>query len=166
GTMRGIDCPFEYLGPIARDQHFGDADLGVGGGRPRRRRELGHVILRAHVGPDHSAPFLDFISLVPDFLGHGAGGGLGHHFDDIAFDVHLPAVVQAAQAAFFVAAIHQRHAPVRTVFVHHADTPVGVAEHHQVFPQYPGLHGIAVVLADLFAQAHRYPVPAHQLPHG
>lgn len=54
---------------------------------------------------------------------------------------------------------------MRTVLVHHANPPLGIAKHDQVFAQDPRMDGISVGFAHLFAQANRYPEIAHQLPH-
>ena len=101
-----------------------------------------------------------------DFFGHAAGGGLGDHFEYVALHVELPAVVQAAQAAVFVTAVDQRGAAVRAVLANHADAAFAVAEHDKVFAEDARLDRCAVRFADLFNQADRGPVLAHQLAHG
>ena len=81
---------------------------------------------------------------------HDRDDGLRYPLDDVAVYVHLPAVVQAAQAAVFIAAKHQRYAAVRAVLVHHANAAIGIPEHHQLFTKNLRLDGCAVRLADLF----------------
>jgi hypothetical protein len=133
--------------------------------RPRGWAELGDCILRAHVGPDHAAPLLRLIRLVLYLLRHRTRGRFGHHLDDVALKVHLPAVIQTTQTAVLVAAVNQRNASVRTVFVHHANAPLRVAEDHQVLAEDPRLDRRPIRLAHLFDKADWRPVPAHELPH-
>ena len=100
-----------------------------------------------------------------DALRDVAFGGFGRHLDDVALHVELPAVIEAAQPAFFVARVDERGAAVRAVFVEHAEPAFGVAEHHQVFAKQAYALGRAVGLGDFLGQTRRDPVPAHNLPH-
>jgi len=92
-------------------------------------------------------------------------GRLRRHVDDVSFDVEFPAVVQAAQAAFLVAAIDQGCPPVQAVLTQHAEPSLAVAEHDQVLAQQPRLDGRAVALRHLLGHAHRQPVAAHDPAH-
>ena len=163
--MRRIDRAFEDLRPVARNDRLGDRYPNIGRGRERRRLERRHAVARPHVTPHPAAPFLDRIGTVFHLLLERTGGGLGRHLQHIAFDVHLPAVIQAAQAGLLVASQHQRDTPVRTILVQHADAAVAVAKHHQVLAQDARLDRRAVRFRHLLAQRHRDPVPAHQLAH-
>jgi hypothetical protein len=107
-----------------------------------------------------------FAGPVLHLVHEAAGGRLRHHLRDLAAHVHLPAVVEAAQAAFFIAAIKQRDAPVRASLVHDADLALAVAEHHQLVTQHLGGHRIAIGLGDFFYQANGHPVLAHEPAHG
>ena len=74
-------------------------------------------------------------------------------------------MVEAAQTAVFIAAIHQGSFAVRAILVHHTHTAQGVSEHHQIFAQNSGLDGRAIGLRHLLNQANGQPLPAHELPH-
>ena len=92
-------------------------------------------------------------------------GGLRRHLDHVAFDVEFPAVIEAAQPAFLVAREQQRGAPVRAVFVEHAEAALAVAEHHEILAEQAHLDRRAVGLGHLLGQAGRDPVAAHDLAH-
>src|SRR6266498_5104728 len=98
-------------------------------------RTFGHVFWRTHIGPDHATPLARRIRLELDFVFEVAVGRLAGHVDTVAGGIELPAVVDAAQATFFVAAIEQRGSPVRAKRAHQADGAVGVAERDQVFTE-------------------------------
>ncbi len=164
-AVRRVDRAFEDLRPVARQQHLGDAHARVLGGCPRRRHELGHRVGGAEPAPHHAAPLAHRVGLVPDLVDQAAGRRLRHHLEHVAGDVHLPAVVQAAQAAFLVAAVDERGAPVRALLVEHADAAVAVAEHDEVLAEHARLDRRAVGLAHLLDQAHRQPVAPHQPAH-
>ena len=83
---------------------FHDRDLRVLGRRERRRLEFRHRLGRTHIGPDEAAPFARRIGLELHLLDEAAVRRLGRHLEHVAFHVHLPAVVEAAQPAFLVAA--------------------------------------------------------------
>ena len=100
-----------------------------------------------------------------DAIGDQAVGWLRRHLDDVAVNVELPAVIEAAQAAILVAREHQRGAPVRAVFVEHADATFAVAENNEVLTEQTNLDRRAVGLRDFLGQAGGDPVPAHDLAH-
>ena len=133
--MRGIDLAFEDLRPIARHMDFHDRHLGIRGRRERRRFERRHGVGRAHVGPDEAAGLTRRIGLVLDLVGDAGCRRLRRHLQDVAVDVDLPAVIEAAQPAFLVAAEHKRGAAVRAVLVEHAEPAVAVAKRHQVLAE-------------------------------
>ena len=74
-------------------------------------------------------------------------------------------MVEAAQAAILVAREHQRGAPVRTIFVEHADAAIAVAEDDEVLAEQADLDRRAVGLRHFLGQAGGDPVPAHDLAH-
>ena len=137
-------CPSSYLRPVTVDVNLDDADLGILGRGERRRLELPHGLRRAQIGPDKAAGFPHRISLHLDLLHEAALRRLRRHLQDVTFDVHLPAMIEAAQSAFFVASQRQRGAPMRAIFVEHPEAAVAVAEHDQVFAEQPHLHRGAV----------------------
>src|SRR5207342_321786 len=87
-----------------------------------------------------------------------SGLGLRRTLDDVAFDVDLPAVVQAAQPAFLVAAERERGAAMRAMLVENAQTPGAVAKRHQLFAEQAEAHRRAVALDDFLGQAGGNPV--------
>ena len=105
------------------------------------------------------------IGLVFHLLGEGALRRLGRHFDDVAIDVDLPAVIEAAETAIFVTAVHERRAAVRAIFVENADLAVSVAEDHQILAKQTHLDRIAIRLRHFLDQAGGHPVPAENLSH-
>ena len=54
---------------------------------------------------------------------------------------------------------------MRAVFVEHAEPALRVAEHHEALAEQLDAHRRAVGLGDLFGQARRDPVAAHDLAH-
>ena len=119
-----------------------------------------------HVGPDDAAQFHGRV---------GGGGHLGreiavgrlvHHVGALAVDVELPAVIDAAQAAFFVAPQPQRRQPVGAQFLQQADASVGVAEGDQLLAQQLDANRLAVGFGQFPRQQSGHPVAAHQLAHG
>src|SRR4029077_18544359 len=79
--------------------------------------------------------------------------------------VELPVVIEAAQPALLVARVDERGAPVRAVFVEHADASFRVAEHDEILAEQPYALGRTVRLRDFLRQAGRDPVAAHDLAH-
>ena len=54
---------------------------------------------------------------------------------------------------------------MRAVFVEHAEPALGVAEHHEALAEQLDAHRRAVGFGDLFGEAGRDPVAAHDLAH-
>src|SRR5215469_2844577 len=127
--MRRIDLPFQYLRPIALDADLGCGDARFFGRSKGRRLEFVRLSGRTDVAPYEAAGLPRRISLLLDAFGEMAVGRFGRHFEHIAVDVKFPAMVEAAQAAFFVAPVKQRCAAVRAEFAQRADPPLGVAEY-------------------------------------
>jgi len=105
------------------------------------------------------------ISLGLHLFGKAALRRLRRHLDDVAIHIHLPAVIEAAQAAFLVARVSERDAAMRAIFVEHAELAFAVTEDDQVFAQEPRAHRLAVRLRDFFREARGNPVATHELPH-
>src|SRR5258708_18343160 len=127
--MRRVDLAFEDLRPVAAHARFRRGYARVRGRRERRWFERGHLGSRPYVAPLEAAGLARRIGLMFHALRNVAFGGLGRHLDHIAFDVELPAVIETAQSALLVARVDERSAPVRAVFVEHAEAASGVAEH-------------------------------------
>ena len=166
GAVGGIDLPLGDLRPIRLHLDLEDAHPRVRRRREGRRLEFRHGLGRPHVGPHEAAGLARRIGLVLDLGREAAFRRLRRHLDHVAFDVELPAVIEAAQPAFLVAADHQRGAPVRAILVEHAEAAVGVAKHDQVLAQQPDRDRRSVGLGHLLRHAGWNPVPAHELAHG
>ena len=87
---------------------------------------------------------------MPFFI--GLVGRLARQVDAVAVGVEFPAVIDAAQAAFLVAAEEQRRAAMRAIRVDQADTPLRVAEGDQVLAEQAHAHRRAVALRQLRGQ--------------
>src|SRR5215469_17282089 len=162
--MRRIDLPFQDLRPIALDADLGCADARFFSRSKGWRLEFSHPFGRADVAPYEAAALPRRIGLLLDAFGEMAVGRLGRHFEHIALDVEFPPMVQAAQAALFVAPVKQRCAAVRAEFAQHAGPSLGVAEYDQVLAQQARLYRLTVGF-DLFRKTGGDPVLAHELAH-
>lgn len=100
-----------------------------------------------------------------DLLGKAALGRLGDHLQDVAVHVEFPAMIEAAQPAFLVAAEEQRGLAVRAELAEHADPPVRVAIGDQILAEKPDPDRRAITLDELLGEQGGRPVPPHQLPH-
>ena len=90
-----------------RRRHLGPGEFG-------RRRDL---VGRSQIGPDDAAQFDGRIGDDVDVLLELVLRRLVELVEAMAFDVELPAVIDAAQTAFLVAAKKQRHPAVRAEFI-------------------------------------------------
>src|SRR5579871_4857461 len=107
--------------------HLDDADLRCRRGRPARRLERPHRLARPHIDPDEAAALGRRIGLVADLVAHPCAiVGLARHIDDPAFDVEFPAVIEAAQPAFLVAAESERGLAMGTMLAEDAKAPLAV----------------------------------------
>ena len=142
-----------------------DRDIGILRRREGRRLELRHGLGRTHIGPHEAAPLAGRISLDLHLFSEAALRRLRGHLHHVAVHVHLPAMVEAAQSAFLVAAKSQRHASMRTIFVQNPEPTLAVAEHDQILAQQSHFQWRAVRLGHFLDQAGRHPVAAHDLTH-
>ena len=164
-TMRGIDRALEHLRPIAGGVNLDDADLRIGRGRPGRRLEFAHGFGRTHVNPDKAAALARRIGFVLHALQHRTVGRLGRHFHHVAVDVEFPAVIEAPQAAFLVAAEGERGVAMRATLGEHAKPALAVAEYDQILAEHARAHRRGIRFRHFFRQAGRQPVAAEQLAH-
>jgi hypothetical protein len=163
--MRRIDLPFQDLRPVAANMNLHNRDIRVLRRREGRRLELRHGLGRPHIGPYEAAPLAGGIGLDLHLLGETALRRLGRHLDHVAVHVHLPAMIEAAQPAFLIAAEGERHPAMRTIFVDHAKPALAVAKHHEILAEQSDLQRRAIRLGHLLDQAGRHPVAAHDLTH-
>ena len=117
GGMGGIDAAFQRLQPVAFLNVLGDMTVGVRHGRPlefgRRRR----MLRRPQIRPDDAAQLQSRISRSRHFGWKIAVRRLVHHIHALAVHIELPAVIDAAQAAFLVATQPKRRQPMRAKFL-------------------------------------------------
>src|SRR5258708_37273602 len=112
----GFALPGPKVGLVRRAEH-----------RLERRQRWCHVAL-AHIDVDEAAPLRHLVSLRLDLFPEVLVCRQIGHIETIAGDVVFPAVINAAQAAFFVAAEEQRGAAMRAAVIEHADPPCAVAK--------------------------------------
>jgi hypothetical protein len=88
------------------------------------------------------------------------------HIDAVAVNVEFPAVVNATQAALFVATEEETRAAMRTVLIEKADLAVRVAESDQVFAKDAKSNGVRIGRWQLGRKQRRQPEAAKELAHG
>ena len=119
--VRGITLAFESLEIIALQETLGDISL--------IQRHLGpfivgkqrHLVPRPEIGIDDAAGFMRGVSSVTQFFPEVAVAGLCWRIKYVAVHVVFPAVVDAAQAALFVAAVEKRGSAMRTTLAEQAN---------------------------------------------
>src|SRR5437763_16415423 len=124
--MRGVDAAFQCLQPVAFLDDLGDVPARLrylGPGEFGRRR---HLVGRAEIGPDETAELDRRIGRDVNVLLELMLRRLVELIDAIAFDVKFPAVIDASEPAFLVAAEPQRHAATPPEFLDQADPAVAV----------------------------------------
>ena len=141
-----------------------DGVLSSGRFRISRAGSSRRLLALAHVGPDEARALDHLVGLGLDAVLEVLRRRHVRHVDAVAFDVELPAVIDAAQAAFLVAAEEQRGAAVRAAMLHDADPAVGVAEGDQLLAEQHQPHRLAVGL-ELRRETGGNPVFAHQVAH-
>jgi len=133
--MRGVDVALEDLQPVARQLRCADRRFGF---RVHVRFEIRQGWRRrprAHIRPHDAAALLSPICRGLDLCLEVRLGWFVGHVDAVAVGVEFPAVIDAAQAALFVAPEKQRGATVRAVLVHQADFAIAIAEGDQLFAE-------------------------------
>src|SRR5215207_7550644 len=123
-AVGGIDRAFEHLGPIARDMHLHDGYTRGGSGRPDGRIELAEFFRGTHVGPDEAAALARRIGFLLAINLEPAAFRFAGLVDDIAVNIELPAVIEAAQPAFLVAAEGERGTAVDAVLTEDPKPPL------------------------------------------
>ena len=126
-------------------------------------RKRWRLFARTHIGPDHAVDVSARIGAARTLSLKSLSGGSFGMSTQSPVDVELPAVVDAAQPVFFVAAEEQRGAAMGAELVEQPDLAVAVAEGDQVLAQQPNPHGRAVGLRQLLEEQERQPVLAQQI---
>ena len=86
------------------------------------------------------------------FVLERAFGGLRRRVENFAVDIHLPAVIDAAQAAFFVPPEKQRCTAVRAMLIEQSNSPLAVTKSDQIFAEQTNAHGWAIRFWNLARQ--------------
>ena len=165
GGVGGVDAAFQGLEPVAFLDVFGDMAVGRRDGGPLKAGRWRPVFRGAEVGPDDAAEFHSGVGGGGHFGGEIAVGGFVHHIGALAVDVEFPAVIDAAEAAFLVAAQPEGGESVGAEFLEESDAAPGVAEGDQVFAQEFEADGFAVGFGQFPGQEGGCPVAAHQVAH-
>jgi hypothetical protein len=134
--------------------------------RPGELRQRRLQIGRAHVRPDDAARLDRRIRWLADLVLEGELFGLVHHVHAAAGHVELPAVVDAAQAAFLVAPEEQGCAPMGAELLEEPDAALGVAEGHEILAQELHPDGRTVGRGQFPGEQRRDPVAPQRVPHG
>ena len=166
GDVARVDASLHGLGPVALLQPLGGDPLALGQQRPFELGQLGLQVRRPHVHPHDAASCDGGVGGNSDLVLEVALGGLRGHVHAAAFNVELPAVVDAPEPRLFVPAEKEARAAMGAVVVKDADVPLGVPEGHKVLAQEAQPHGRAVRLRDLLFHEPRHPEPTQQLAHG
>src|SRR5688572_1331971 len=83
----------------------------------------------------------------------------------MAFDVVLPTVIDASQAAFFIAAEKQRSTAVGAVLVQETDSSLSVAKSDEVFAEQTHAHGRTIGLGNFLREQRGNPITPEQTAH-
>src|SRR4030095_15841646 len=108
--VRRVTFAFESLQVIAVLKGLRDIEMILRECHPFVIWQKRDAFFGAHVGKDDARGFPAWVSRMANLVLERAAGGLRGSFQNSAVDVVFPAVVDATQAAFFVAAIKQRSA--------------------------------------------------------
>ena len=165
GEMAGVETTLERLEPVAFLDVPRDVAMRVRNRGPFEVGESGLFLRRSHVGP-HDAAALDArVGSDADLVHEAAAGRLARHVDALALDVEFPAVIDAAQPAFLVAAEEQGRRAMGTALVQQPDAAGGVAERDQPLAQELDADRRAVGLGKLLGEQRRYPIAPHEIAH-
>jgi len=128
------------------------------------RQVLRRPVAIAHVDPDDAVMLFRQIGLGVDLVLEVLALGDVELIEAIAVDVEFPAVIDAADAVFLVAAEEQRCAAMRATLIHDADAARCIAESDQLLVEEEDAHRRAVGF-ELAGKRGRNPILPHQLAH-
>jgi hypothetical protein len=163
--VRGVEAAFQRLQPVALLDDLGHVPMRLGRLGPGKFGGRRHALGRPQIGPYDPAQLDRRIGGDVDFVEEMVLGRLVHLVDAGAGDVKLPAVIDAAQPAFLVAAEKERGAAMRAIFVEEPDPPLAVAKGDEVLAQEPHPHRRSIGLGDLAREECRDPVAPHRVAH-
>src|SRR6266404_778846 len=165
GGMRRVDLSLHDLCPIAGKLDLRNRDPRLSMRSPGRRLEFRHRLLWPHIGPDEPAGLARGVGKMFCLFGQSACLRLRRHVDDSAFGVELPAVIEAAHAALFVAPESERRLAVRTGLPEQAELSVAVTKRNELLAEELDPHRRTVRPRHLFRQNRRHPMTPHQAAH-
>src|SRR5262245_54692428 len=93
------------------------------------------ALFSAHVRKDDARGFSARIGRVVNLILERAAARLRGCFQNSAIDVVLPAMVDATKAAFFVPAVKQRRASVRTMLSQKPDAALAITKADEIFSE-------------------------------
>jgi hypothetical protein len=86
-------------------------------------------------------------------------------FEHVAFDVVLPAMIDAPQAALFVATVKQRSPAMGAVLVQKTDLPPSVTKSDQVLAEKTHAHGRTIGIGNFLREQSGNPITPEQTTH-
>src|SRR5947209_5045430 len=163
--MRGVDAALQCLQPVAFLDDLADMAAFCRNLRPGKFGRGRHLVGRAEISPDEAAELDRRIGSDVDVLLELVLRRLIELVKAIAFDVELPAVIDAPETAFLVASEEQGHPAMRAEFVDQTDPAVAVAERDEILAEQFDADRRTVRLGDLRRQAGGDPISPHRLAH-
>src|ERR1700722_13457759 len=158
--MTRINTTFDGLQVIRFLQAFGNVTVTLRNPRPLELGQLGLVLRRPHISPYQASVFARGVSRDPYLVFESVLLRLVGHVDAGAIHVEFPSVVNASQAALFIAAPEKARSPVGTELINQSHMPVRGPEGNQVFSQEPHPDRGTVWSWHLRGQQRGYPKPA------
>src|SRR5207302_8804269 len=130
--MRGVDAALQCLQPVAFLDDLADMAAFCRNLRPGKFGCGRHLVGRAEIGPDDAAELDRRRGSDVDVLLELVLRRLIELVEAIAFDVELPAVIDAPETTYLVASEEQRHPAVRADFVDQADPAIAVVARDEI----------------------------------
>jgi len=162
----GVDTALKTLEPVALLEDFVHRTVLRRDLRPLEQRRGWASICGPHVGPDDAALLFGWVRGDADLVFEVGGLRLRRHVRAAAFNVELPAVVDAADAVFFVASPEEAGAAVRARGLHEADATAAITECDEVLAKETYAHRRAVGAGEFPGEQRGHPVAPHDVAHG
>jgi hypothetical protein len=142
-----------------------DVDLILRHSKPSVGGKYRDFVSPSHVGEDHPARLDTGISGMMDLVFQLATGRLRGGFKHVAFDVVLPAMIDAPQTGLFVATVKQRSPSMATVLVQQADSPLSVTKSDEVLAEKSNSYGRTIGIGNFLRQQSWDPISPEQTTH-
>ena len=163
--MSGVAVAVQALKIITLQKTLRYVDLILRHPKPSVGWKYRDFVSPSHVGEDHPARLDTGISGMMDLVFQLATGRFRGCFKHVAFDVVLPAMIDAPQTALFVTTVKQRSPSVATVLVQEADSPPSVAKSNEVLAEKSHAHGRTIGIGNFLRQQSRDPISPEQTTH-